>query len=125
MEPVDTPPIRSVTPEEMESLRLKLWRKQARRIRDDVFTWMELMQEMHETHTLARDESNLRDRLQREIGIIERHRDIELENMVAWIFCEATTEERARMQPTRHLACSVEILLGVEGIETLNFDSAR
>ena len=67
--------------------------KRARRIRDDVFTWMELMQELHETRVLTCDELDLGDHLQREIDMIERRKDTELENMVAQIFCEATAEE--------------------------------
>lgn len=43
MRSVDMPPIQSVAPEETEGLQLELWNKRARRIRDNVFTWMELM----------------------------------------------------------------------------------
>lgn len=73
-------------------MRLMLWKKQARQIHDNMFIWMELMRELYETHPHAR-KPDLRDRLHKQIDTIERHKEKDLENVAAWVFCEATSYE--------------------------------
>lgn len=99
-EPLDRPPIRPVAAEGLEVLWLKLWTERAIQFCEDMFAWMEAVEELRETCALVRDEPTLRDWFESEIGMIERRKDIELLNVKARIIFEAIAKEQALMQTT-------------------------
>lgn len=80
------------------------------RIRDDVFAWMEVVEELRQTCALAHDESDLRDWYNNEINMIEKRIDSQLLSVETWIVFEATAEEQVRMRIPWHPTQPEEIL---------------